>query len=146
MRITAWETRMNWFVTFFWRHIYMDVPGLTNPQELINISSCRDTGCRLENIPGVMDDWDRRRENHGKTLLAAWLDNDDDDSMCVFVCTSVCDGWVHWVLLRVVPYYLPIAKGRIVWFIPFSRVSVVCKMQTPSSRMYIHLQWRSASN
>ena len=33
------------------------------------------------------------------------------------------------------PNYLPIAEGRIVGFIPFSRLSVPCEMQTASSRI-----------
>ena len=33
------------------------------------------------------------------------------------------------------PYYLPIAGGRIIGFIPFPRVSVLCKMQLVSSRI-----------
>ena len=33
------------------------------------------------------------------------------------------------------PYYLPIAGGRIIGFIPFPRVLVLCKMQLVSSRI-----------
>ena len=33
------------------------------------------------------------------------------------------------------PYYLPIAGGRIFEFIPFLRVLTLCKMQTDSSRI-----------
>ena len=32
------------------------------------------------------------------------------------------------------PYYLPIAEGRIVGYIPFSRVSALCEMLTALSR------------
>ena len=32
-------------------------------------------------------------------------------------------------------YYLPIAGGRIIWFIPFPRVLVLCEMQSVSSRI-----------
>ena len=32
------------------------------------------------------------------------------------------------------PYYLPIAGGRIIGFIPFPRVLVLCEMQSVSSR------------
>ena len=34
------------------------------------------------------------------------------------------------------PYYLPIAGGRIIGFIPFPRVLVLCEMQSVSSRMW----------
>ena len=33
------------------------------------------------------------------------------------------------------PYYSPIAGGRIIGFIPFSRVLVLCEMQKASSRI-----------
>ena len=34
------------------------------------------------------------------------------------------------------PYYLPIAGGRIIGFIPFPRVLVLCEMQPVSSRIW----------
>ena len=34
------------------------------------------------------------------------------------------------------PYYLPIAGGRIIGFIPFPRVLVLCEMQSVSSRIW----------
>ena len=34
------------------------------------------------------------------------------------------------------PYYLPIAGGRIIGFIPFPRVLVQCEMQSESSRIW----------
>ena len=34
------------------------------------------------------------------------------------------------------PYYLPIAGGRIIGFIPFPRVLVLCEMQSASSRIW----------
>ena len=34
------------------------------------------------------------------------------------------------------PYYLPIAGGRIFGFIPFPRVLVLCEMQSVSSRIW----------
>ena len=34
------------------------------------------------------------------------------------------------------PYYLPIAGGRIIGFIPFPRVLVLCEMQSISSRIW----------
>ena len=34
------------------------------------------------------------------------------------------------------PYYLPIDGGRIIGFIPFPRVLVLCEMQSVSSRIY----------
>ena len=34
------------------------------------------------------------------------------------------------------PYYLPIAGGRIIEFIPFPRVLVLCEMQLASSRIW----------
>ena len=34
------------------------------------------------------------------------------------------------------PYYLPIAWGRIIGFIPFTRVLVLCEMQSVSSRIW----------
>ena len=34
------------------------------------------------------------------------------------------------------PYYLPIAGGRIIGFVPFPRVLVLCKMQSVSSRIW----------
>ena len=34
------------------------------------------------------------------------------------------------------PYYLPIARGRIIRFIPFPRVLVLCEMQSFSSRIW----------
>ena len=33
-------------------------------------------------------------------------------------------------------YYLPKAGGRIIWFIPFPRVLVLCEMQSVSSRIW----------
>ena len=36
---------------------------------------CVDTGCSLEDLPGVMDDRDGWRES-GKSILLAWLDDD----------------------------------------------------------------------
>ena len=33
-------------------------------------------------------------------------------------------------------YYLPIARGRIIEFIPFPRVLVLCEMQSVSSRIW----------
>ena len=33
-------------------------------------------------------------------------------------------------------YYLPIDGGRIIWFIPFPRVFVLCEMQSVSSRIW----------
>ena len=37
------------------------------------------------------------------------------------------------------PYYLPIAGGRIIGFIPFPRVLVPCEMQSVSSRIWTHI-------
>ena len=37
------------------------------------------------------------------------------------------------------PYYLPIAGGRIIGFIPFSRVLVLCEMQSVTSRIWTHV-------
>ena len=34
------------------------------------------------------------------------------------------------------PYYFPIAGGRIIGFIPFPRVLVLCEMQSVSSRIW----------
>ena len=34
------------------------------------------------------------------------------------------------------PYYLPIARGRIIGFIPFPRVLMLCEMQSVSSRIW----------
>ena len=34
------------------------------------------------------------------------------------------------------PYYLPIAGGRIIGFIPFPRVLVLCEMQSVSARIW----------
>ena len=36
-------------------------------------------------------------------------------------------------------YYLPIAGGRIIKFIPFQRVLALCKMQIVSSSIWIHV-------
>ena len=36
-------------------------------------------------------------------------------------------------------YYLPIAGGRIIGFIPFPRVLVLCEMQSVSSRIWIRV-------
>ena len=36
-------------------------------------------------------------------------------------------------------YYLPIAGGRIIGFIPFLRVLVLCEMQSVSSRIWTHV-------
>ena len=33
-------------------------------------------------------------------------------------------------------YYLPITGGRIIWFIPFPKILVLCKMQSVSSRIW----------
>ena len=37
------------------------------------------------------------------------------------------------------PYYLPIARGRIIGFIPFPRVLVLCEMQSVSSRIWTRI-------
>ena len=37
------------------------------------------------------------------------------------------------------PYYLPIAGGRIIGFIPFPRVLVLCEMQPATSRIWTHI-------
>ena len=37
------------------------------------------------------------------------------------------------------PYYLPIVGGRIIGFIPFPRVLVLCEMQSVSSRIWTHI-------
>ena len=37
------------------------------------------------------------------------------------------------------PYYLPITGGRIIGFIPFPRVLVLCEMQSVSSRIWTHV-------
>ena len=37
------------------------------------------------------------------------------------------------------PYYLPIAGGRIIGFIPFPRVLVLCEMQSVASRIWIRV-------
>ena len=37
------------------------------------------------------------------------------------------------------PYYLPIAGGRIIGFIPFPRVLVLCEVQSVSSRIWTHV-------
>ena len=37
------------------------------------------------------------------------------------------------------PYYLPIARGRIIGFIPFPIVLVLCEMQSVSSRIWTHV-------
>ena len=39
-------------------------------------------------------------------------------------------------LILSLPYYLPIAGGRIIGFIPFPRVLVLCEMQSVSSRIW----------
>ena len=37
------------------------------------------------------------------------------------------------------PYYLSIAEGRIIGFIPFPRVLVLCEMWSASSRIWTHV-------
>ena len=37
------------------------------------------------------------------------------------------------------PYYLPIAGGRIIGFIPFPSVLVLCEMQSVSSRIWTRI-------
>ena len=37
------------------------------------------------------------------------------------------------------PYYLPVAGGRIIGFIPFPKVLVLCEMQSVSSRIWTHV-------
>ena len=37
------------------------------------------------------------------------------------------------------PHYLPIAWGRIIGFIPFQRVSVLCEMQSALSKILTHV-------
>ena len=39
------------------------------------------------------------------------------------------------------PYYLPIAGGRIIRFIPFPRVLVLCEMQSVSSRIWTRVAY-----
>ena len=43
------------------------------------------------------------------------------------------------VALPSLPYYLPIAGGRIIGFIPFPRVLVLCEMLSVSSRIWTHV-------
>ena len=38
-----------------------------------------------------------------------------------------------------ISYYLPIAGGRIIGFIPFPKVLVLCEMQSFSSRIWIRI-------
>ena len=40
---------------------------------------CADTGCSLEDLPGVMDDRDRLERGSGRSVLATPHDDDDDD-------------------------------------------------------------------
>ena len=44
------------------------------------------------------------------------------------------------------PYYLPIARGRIIGFIPFPRVLVLCEMPSVSSGIWtrVHSKWQSS--
>ena len=44
------------------------------------------------------------------------------------------------------PYYLPIAGGRIIGFIPFPRVLVQCEMQSVTSRIWIRVAVSIAYN
>ena len=37
------------------------------------------------------------------------------------------------------PHYLPIAGGRIIGFVPFPRVLVLCEMQSAASRIWTHV-------
>ena len=37
------------------------------------------------------------------------------------------------------PYYLPIDGGRIIGFMPFPKVLVLCEMQSVSSRIWTHV-------
>ena len=44
-----------------------------------------DTGCRLEDLPGAMDDRDEWRERVREIWAAGWNDNDDDDDLYIYI-------------------------------------------------------------
>ena len=48
-------------------------------------------------------------------------------------------SWLTKIEEPSLPYYLPIAIGRIIGFIPFPRVLVLCEMQSVSSRIWIRV-------
>ena len=60
----------------------------------------------------------------GISAQAARHDDDDDDTSCLTKAEEPS-----------LPYYLPIAGGRIIGFIPFPRVLVLCEMQSVTSRI-----------
>ena len=44
--------------------------------------------------------------------------------------------FLYHIYLTLLPYYLPIAGGRIIGFISFPRALVLCEMQSVSSRIW----------
>ena len=40
-----------------------------------------DTGCSVEDMPGMMNDWDRWWGRSGNAVLSVQIDDDDDDDI-----------------------------------------------------------------
>ena len=69
------------------------------------------------------------------SVLETRHDDDDDDSVLLQTGASSPDK-VTKAEEPSLPYKLPIAGGRIIGFIPFPRVLVLCEMQSGSSRIW----------
>ena len=80
IRVTSWETKTKSSATYFYAPQHMDVPVLADCWRLIYISSVR----TLDVVWRTW--WDQwmigtgiEKEEAGKIVPSAWLDNDDDD-------------------------------------------------------------------
>ena len=80
---------------------------------------CADTGCSPEDLPEAMYDREGWRER--ELGISVRITRHDDDDIYTYIPR--------------LSYYLPIAGGRIIGFIPFPRVLVLCEMQPASSRI-----------
>ena len=63
MQDTAGEAKTNSEVTFFNGFLHIDVSVLVDQQEFKLQQLCADTGCCLEDLPGVLDDRDRWKKS-----------------------------------------------------------------------------------
>ena len=52
---------------------------VSRPTKIYIDQLCEDTGCQLNDPPGVMDDREGWRESHGTPCYQACIDDEDDD-------------------------------------------------------------------
>ena len=115
-----------------WTHLHGRAktgrPARTYTQQL-----CADTGYSLEDLPGAMDDKDGWRNKVRKIRACGatwwwWWVVEDKLVLLIYTTLSIegCQMWTSEPAF--LPYYLPIAGARIIGFIPFPRVLVLCEM------------------